>query len=432
RTVPRNTNRSCLIGPPTGRDSSFDASGGGRGAGCHGRRGGGRGRRSDGYRGEDLSHDAVRVDLTQRGLALDDQAVGKDRDGQRLHVIGNDVIAPLHCREGLRRAVEVERAAWRCPQVDVGMLPGRGDEPDDVLGNRLIDVDLLDGGLHLPQLVHVEHLLHRINGMDALLLVEDDDLLHRLRIADAQPQHEAIELCLGQREGAFVFDGVLGGDHQEGRRHRVGDPVDRRLALRHALEQRALGLGRGAVDLVGEDHLGHDRAWPELELLRLLVEDGESRHIGREQVRGELDAPERAADAAADGLGEHRLADTRHILDQDVALAEERDEGHADFAVLADDDALDVRDHALCRLLDVLHRFLDFMRWIASRVEASRAAPVVKHNTAGRYRRVQTLPGRIWLLPFPVPTLRPYYSGLLRVVQATQKGAGAGGSYAIP
>ena len=188
----------------------------------------------------------------------------------------------------------------------------------------------------------------------------------------------------------------------------------------------------GAVDLVGEHDLAEYGTAAHLELAGLLVVDGGAGYVGGEQVWGELDAPEGAPNAATDGLGEHRLADAGHVLDQDVTLAHQCDERHADFEVLADDDALDVRDHALCRLLDVLHRFLDFMRWIASRVEASRAAPVVKHNTAGRYRRVQTLPGRIWLLPFPVPTLRPYYSGLLRVVQATQKGAGAGGSYAIP
>ena len=96
------------------------------------------------------------------------------------------------------------------------MLARRGDEPDDVLGHRLVDVDLLDSGLHQPQLIDVEHLLDGVDWMDALLLVEDDDLLHRLRIADAQTQHEAVKLGLGQGEGSFVFDGVLGGDDQEG------------------------------------------------------------------------------------------------------------------------------------------------------------------------------------------------------------------------
>ena len=115
-------------------------------------------------------------------------------------------------------------------------------QPDDVLGHGLVDVDLLDGGLHRAQLLEAEHLVDVGQRVAALLLVEDDDLLHRLRIAEPEAEHEPVELGLGQREGALVLDRVLGGDDEERRRHRVGDAVDRGLPLLHALEQRALGL----------------------------------------------------------------------------------------------------------------------------------------------------------------------------------------------
>ena len=92
--------------------------------------------------------------------------------------------------------------------------------------------------------------------MRALLLVEDHDLLERCRVAEAEPEHEAVELGLRQRERALVLDRVLGRDHEERVRHRVRDAVDRRLALLHALEEGGLRLGRGPVDLVGEDDLG--------------------------------------------------------------------------------------------------------------------------------------------------------------------------------
>ena len=117
-----------------------------------------------------------------------------------------------------------------------------------------------------------------------------------------------------------------------------------------------LGLGRGAVDLVGEDDLAHDRARPELELLGLLVVDRQAGDVGRQQVRRELDAPERAAEAAGDRLGEHRLAGARHVLDQEVAAAQQRDEREADLVVLADDDALDVGEDLVAGLLDLGHR----------------------------------------------------------------------------
>jgi len=136
----------------------------------------------------------------------------------------------------------------------------------------------------------------------------------------------------------------------------VRDAVDRGLALLHAFEQGALRLGRGPVDLVGEHDLAHDRARPELELAGLLVVDREARHVRRQQIRRELDAPEGAAETAGDRLGQDRLAGAGHVLDQQVPAAQEGDQREADLVMLADDDALDVGEDLVARLLDVAHR----------------------------------------------------------------------------
>ena len=45
-----------------------------------------------------------------------------------------------------------------------------------------------------------------------------------------------------------------------------------------------------------------------------------------------------------------------HVLDQQVAAAQQRDEREADLVVLADDDALDVGEDLVPDLLDVAHR----------------------------------------------------------------------------
>ena len=45
-----------------------------------------------------------------------------------------------------------------------------------------------------------------------------------------------------------------------------------------------------------------------------------------------------------------------HVLDQEVAAAEEGDESEADLVVLADDHALDVGEDLLSGLLKVRHR----------------------------------------------------------------------------
>jgi hypothetical protein len=128
------------------------------------------------------------------------------------------------------------------------------------------------------------------------------------------------------------------------------------LALLHALEERGLGLRGGPVDLVREDHLAHDRAGPELELLGLLVVDGETRHVRRQQVGRELDPPECAAEAARDRLRQDRLAGPGNVLDQEVAAAEKGHQRELDLVVLAHDHALDVRDDPVAGLLDLRHR----------------------------------------------------------------------------
>ena len=55
-------------------------------------------------------------------------------------------------------------------------------------------------------------------------------------------------------------------------------------------------LGRGAVDLVGQQQVGEDGAERGVEFAALLVVDAGADQIGRDQVGGELDALELAAD----------------------------------------------------------------------------------------------------------------------------------------
>jgi hypothetical protein len=80
------------------------------------------------------------------------------------------------------------------------------------------------------------------------------------RVAHHDLHQEAVALRLGQRVHALLLDGVLGGEHQERARHRVGGAADRDLALGHHLQQRRLHLGGRAVDLVGQHEVGEHRA----------------------------------------------------------------------------------------------------------------------------------------------------------------------------
>ncbi len=134
---------------------------------------------------------------------------------------------------------------------------------------------------------------------------------------------------------ALVLDGVLGGDHHERRAQGVGLGIDRDLPLLHAFEEGGLGLRGGAVDLVAEHDVREHGTGLELEVAVLLVEDVHPGDVRGEHVGRELDPPERAVDRARDRFREHRLADARHILDEQVSLRDEGDESQADLVVLA-------------------------------------------------------------------------------------------------
>jgi hypothetical protein len=160
-------------------------------------------------------------------------------------------------------------------------------------------------------------------------------------------QQEAVELRLGQRERPLVLDRVLGGQQEEGARQLPCLAVDRHLALGHRLEQGRLRLRRGAVDLVDEQDVREDRAGAELEVARLLVEDGHAGDVGRLQVGRALDPRDRdALDAAADRAREHGLRRAGDVLEQDVAAAHQRGENELDLLALPVDDRLDVVEQA--------------------------------------------------------------------------------------
>ena len=115
-------------------------------------------------------------------------------------------------------------------------------------------------------------------------------------------EHEAVDLRLGQRIRALLLDRVLRGEDDERLGQRVGLVADRDLPLLHRLEQRALHLGGGAVDLVGEHEVGEHRAPCGDELAGALLVDQRAGEVGRQQVRRELDAARTARRAPSQSV----------------------------------------------------------------------------------------------------------------------------------
>lgn len=107
----------------------------------------------------------------------------------------------------------------------------------------------------------------QVAGVEAVGVPGEDVYL---RVAGGQREDQlhqkAVELGFGQRIGALVLDRVLGGGDQEGVGEGAWGAIDSDLTLLHGFEEGGLGLGRGAVDLVGEQEVGEDGAGLEGEL----------------------------------------------------------------------------------------------------------------------------------------------------------------------
>src|SRR6267378_8188444 len=245
-------------------------------------------------------------------------------------------------------------------------------------------MDLARGRLRSQEVLGRQHLIDGLEGVDDPLRVEDGDLLARRRVAQLNAHEEPVELRLGERERPFVLDRVLRRHDEERLRQLVGGAVDGYLVLVHRLEEGRLGLRRRPVDLVGQDDLAHDRSGTELELVGLLVEDRDSGHVGRQEVRGELDPPEGAPERPGEGLGQNGLPGPGDVLDEDVAAAQKRDERELDLVVLAENHPLDVLDYAAdFRRESFLHR--------ATYPSSLRSRPLLRVSGLLRKQRRRTL-----------------------------------------
>ena len=267
---------------------------------------------------------------------------------QQLDVRRNDVAALLEQGPGARGRLEREAAAHGRADRNGLELPRRADERDDPAPEQVVDVDGLGGDAQLVDVCDVEHGLEQVDRMPGALLLDDPQLVVEAGIAERRAQEEAVELCLREREGALELDRVLGREEEEGLRHRTSRAVDGDLTLCHRFEQGRLRLRHGSVDLVDEDDVREDRAGPELEVALTLVVDREPGDVGRLQVRRALD-PRRldTVDRLRDRARQDRLRSAGHVLQQDVAAAEERREHELDPVALAVDDGLDVVEEPL-------------------------------------------------------------------------------------
>jgi hypothetical protein len=151
-------------------------------------------------------------------------------------------------------------------------------------------------------------------------------LLFPGRVGDDDLEHEPVHLGFRQRVGALLLDGVLGSQDQERVLQEIGDLADGDLALLHGLQQRAVHLGGCPVDLVRQHDIGEDGPLAGGENPLVRVVDQGADEVGGQQVRRELDALEARVDQLGQALDHLGLGESRHALDEDVAVAQQGDQ----------------------------------------------------------------------------------------------------------
>ena len=178
--------------------------------------------------------------------------------------------------------------------------------------------------------------------MVVFLRGEDRHFIRRRNVTERELHREPVHLRLRQRIGAAKFHRVFRGDDKKQIRQIPPLALDAHLGFAHRFEQRRLRARRGAVDFVGEQNVREHRAFVKMKFLILLVENGNSENVRRQQIRRELDALEFRVNGLRQRLGERGFAGAGIIFEQNVSARRKRGQQMPRGARLATHDLGDV------------------------------------------------------------------------------------------
>jgi len=284
---------------------------------------------------EEVCDDVIAGESFHPRVVFQNDTVAQDGRRHEFDVLKAGVRALVYEGAGPGGGCKGERGAGAGSILDVlaGIrLTGVGavNEARDIVGDHFGQEDAASESEHATEGIGIHDGLHF--GLRSEFAVIDDTFEGANVIAgDFELEEEAVELSFRERVGAFQFDGILGGENEEGIWKGMGLAKDRHATFLHRFEKRGLRFGRGAVDLVRKDDVCEDGAGleDELTLAIELLEHRVARDVPGEQVGRELDALGIEEKGLGKAFDQFCFAETGESFEEDMASG--KDSGDDQF-----------------------------------------------------------------------------------------------------
>jgi hypothetical protein len=263
------------------------------------------------------------------GVRAEGYTVSENRDGKMVNVVGDAIGATSDEGAGSGGSAERDGTTGGCTKCEERRGARRLDDRVHVIEKRGIKRDAIHLALKRHETRRIENDRH-ITGRVRIAGKKEAHLDLRRRVANSHPQHEAVELRLGERISPGEVLRVLRCDDEEWIRQRMRHAVDGDLLLIHSFEQSRLRSWAGTIDFVSQKNIREDWSVSEDELARVLVVDGYTDDVAWKQIARELDPSKISSHGASECACEGRLANAGHVFDEEVTSTDERDERKLD------------------------------------------------------------------------------------------------------
>ena len=215
------------------------------------------------------------------------------------------------------------------------------DQRDGVALNFFGDRDLSSQSGHFQNTSPTEYGSHCwLTGAGGA--VKDCLKIRRLRISNQQFGEKSVELGFGEWVCAFHFEGVLGGHDKERLGQTVRRTGDGHGVFLHGFEKCRLRLGGRAVDFVGQQNVGEQRAFLKIKDPATIGRFGKhlrSNQVSGHQIGSKLNAPEIQLQSTGEGTDGERFTKPRDTFKQYVSATDQSNQSIIQNIRLTHDDS---------------------------------------------------------------------------------------------